>query len=149
MMAESRPGTGSVLILSGSESKDEPLLQPIRLSVTEERIKPKTNRAYNSPEMIQGVIPLFLTSQTQALFKLVIGEHVTTEIMYRMIPKSDLISDMQTRLAISDFTPYKKDILAFRKEELLLHYDPEYKYGQNFFMAITQEGLILYNFSCG
>lgn len=96
--------------------------------------------AYSGQETIPGVTPLFLTSQTQALFRLVIGEDVSSEIMYRMIPKSDIISDMQTRLAISDFTPIKKEILAYPKEELLLHYDPEYKYGQNFFIALTTEG---------
>jgi hypothetical protein len=92
---------------------------------------------------ITGIAPLFLTSQTQSLFKVVIGSDVTVESLYRIIPKADYISDMQTRLAISDFTPFKKEILEYPGEELLLHYDPDYKYGQNFFLCITLEAAAL------
>lgn len=74
--------------------------------------KSADNAAYYGETPIPCIAPLFLTTQTQSLFKVVIGTDVTTDKMYRMIPKSDLVSDMQTRLAISDFTPFKKDILV-------------------------------------
>lgn len=96
---------------------------------------PSTGDYYHDRELT-GIFPLFLTSQSQALVKAVIEEDITAEKMFRMIPKSDLMQDMATRLAISDFTPAKAQILAYPREEMMLHYDPEYKYTQNFFLVI-------------
>ncbi|KAG5455823.1 MAG: hypothetical protein BJ554DRAFT_4623 [Olpidium bornovanus] len=57
-----------------------------------------------------GLEPIFLTTQTQELFALVGGRDVTRENPYKAIPKADILSDMLTRLAISDFTPLKQKI---------------------------------------
>lgn len=93
--------------------------QPIILTPTDS--VPSTNSAnalshaiavYNSPELLQGVMPLFLTGMTQELFKVKIGEDVTTDKMFKIIPKPDFLSDIQTRLAISDFQPAKSRILV-------------------------------------
>ncbi|KAJ3315591.1 WD repeat-containing protein 63 [Boothiomyces sp. JEL0838] len=94
---------------------------------------------YYHKKQLEGIIPLFLTAQSQQIVKCTIGEDVTEEKMFRMIPKSDLMQDMATRLAISDFTPAKEAILAYPREELMLHYDPEYKYTQNFFLVVSPE----------
>lgn len=101
----------SIRVPESSQSQESPSIS-VTVPLTASAPQPVLNAAYYGPEPIQGISPLFLTSQSQALFKIVIGEDVTAERMYRMIPKSDLISDMQTRLAISDFTPFKKDILV-------------------------------------
>jgi WD40 repeat protein len=95
--------------------------------------------AYYHERQLEGIIPLFLTAQSQQIVKCVIDVDVTPEKMFRMIPKSDLMQDMATRLAISDFTPAKPEILAYPREELMLHYDPEYKYTQNFFLVVSPE----------
>lgn len=110
----------------------------VQVQITGNPRKTNNNR-YNNPEPLTGIAPLFLTNQSQRIAKVFIGEEVTTECMYRMVPKSDLIADMATRLAISDFTPFKKEILAYPRDEMLLHYDPEYKYGQNFFLCINTD----------
>ena len=57
-----------------------------------------------------GYISLYITNATLDLFGL--KDKLTPESPYRMIPKADLISDMHSRLAISDFTPAKIDILV-------------------------------------
>ncbi|KAI9002305.1 WD40-repeat-containing domain protein [Gaertneriomyces semiglobifer] len=88
-----------------------------------------------------GIMPLFLTSMTQELFKVRAGEDVTAEKPIKLIPKADLLSDLQARLAIGDFYPAKQVILDFPGEELLLHYDAEFKYGQNFFLCITTDAM--------
>ncbi|KAJ3326149.1 WD repeat-containing protein 63 [Boothiomyces sp. JEL0866] len=94
---------------------------------------------YYHRKQLEGIIPLFLTAQSQQIVKCTIGEDVTEEKMFRLIPKSDLMQDMATRLAISDFTPAKEAIMAYPREELMLHYDPEYKYSQNFFLVVSPE----------
>jgi len=58
-------------------------------------------------EPIPGMYPLFLTTMTQDLFKVKVGENVTAEKPMIMIPKSDILSDLFTRAAISDWFPVK------------------------------------------
>ena len=122
------------------ETPPSPKLQQNSLksssSVIKEASPANPTGDYYHEKELTGIFPLFLTSQSQALVKAVIDEDVTTEKMFRMIPKSDLMQDMATRLAISDFTPAKPHILAYPREEMMLHYDPEYKYTQNFFLVI-------------
>ena len=121
-----------------SEEETRPKSQPgisISNSVKDfSNFQPNTD--YYREKELTGIIPLFLTSQTQAIVKAVIETDVTTVRMFRMVPKSDLIQDMDLRKAISDFTPAKSLILAYPREELMLHYDPEYKYTQNFFLVV-------------
>lgn len=121
------------------ESANTPKLQPASVSGLKSAanvIKEGPSTDYYHDRELTGIFPLFLTSQSQALVKCVIDEDVTAEKMFRMIPKSDLMQDMATRLAISDFTPAKALILAYPREELMLHFDPEYKYTQNFFLVV-------------
>lgn len=60
-----------------------------------------------------GILPLFLTSATQGLFKIRQEDFPNPETQpFKMIPKADLLSDIQTRLAISDFYPAKQQILV-------------------------------------
>ncbi|KAJ3389303.1 WD repeat-containing protein 63 [Lobulomyces angularis] len=88
-----------------------------------------------------GILPLFLTTATQELFKLKLGEHIQPESPFRMIPKVDLLADIQTRLMISDFQPGKQQIMDFPEEEILVHNDKDFKYGQNFFIVTTTDAL--------
>ncbi|KAJ3344323.1 WD repeat-containing protein 63 [Gonapodya sp. JEL0774] len=86
-----------------------------------------------------GVMPLFLTGATQNLYKVVNGEDVTEENRFKMIPKADFLADFQTRRAIGDFYPAKEFVTSYPEEQLLLVYDAEWKYGQNFFLCVTVE----------
>ncbi|KND04124.1 uncharacterized protein SPPG_01562 [Spizellomyces punctatus DAOM BR117] len=88
-----------------------------------------------------GIFPLFLTTMTQDLFKVRVGEDVTAEKPIKMIPKADILSDLQARLAIGDFYPAKQAILDFPGEEFLLHYDAEFKYGQNFYLCVDMDAM--------
>ncbi|KAJ3169656.1 WD repeat-containing protein 63 [Geranomyces variabilis] len=92
---------------------------------------------------LEGTMPLFLTSATQDLFKVKGGEDVTSEKPFKLIPKADLLSDLQARAAIGDFYPAKQAILDFPGEELLIHWDAEYKYGQNYFLCVTTAAMDL------
>ncbi|KAJ3414206.1 WD repeat-containing protein 63 [Chytridiales sp. JEL 0842] len=84
-----------------------------------------------------GILPLFLTTMTQDLFKIKGHEDLTVDKPIKVIPKADLLADIQARLAISDFQPAKAAILEYPDEELLIQFDPDFKYGQNFFLYIS------------
>ncbi len=64
-------------------------------------------------ELPEGIIAIFLASSSQELFKLKGGEHVTAEKPLKFIPKSDILSDLYARAAVSDFSPYKLQINVF------------------------------------
>jgi hypothetical protein len=61
-------------------------------------------------ELPAGIIAVFLASSTQELFKLKGGEHVTAEKPLKFVPKSDILSDLYARAAVSDFSPFKIQI---------------------------------------
>ncbi|KAJ3141403.1 WD repeat-containing protein 63 [Physocladia obscura] len=87
----------------------------------------------------EGIIPLFLTSMTQDIFKIKSGEDVTAEKPIKIIPKVDLLADIMARRAISDFQPALAKIQEYPGEELMVYFDVEYKYGQNFFLVINPD----------
>ncbi|KAJ3109442.1 WD repeat-containing protein 63 [Phlyctochytrium planicorne] len=87
----------------------------------------------------EGILPLFLTSMTQELFHVKSNDEVTAEKPIKIIPKADFLSDIQARLAISDFQPAKAYIQEYPGEELLLYFDSTFKYGQNFFLCISPD----------
>lgn len=59
-----------------------------------------------------GIVPLFLSSQTQQIFECVCDEHVSKENPNKLIPKEKFAEDIQNRAAVSDFQPLKKKIKA-------------------------------------
>jgi hypothetical protein len=69
-----------------------------------------SNQNRNIPE---GIEPLFLTGPTCEIFKIKpLTEEETLTKPYKLLLKSEIVSDMQTRLAISDFTPFKTKVLV-------------------------------------
>ncbi|KAM9324679.1 dynein axonemal intermediate chain 3 [Gastrophryne carolinensis] len=85
------------------------------------------------------VIPLVLTSKTQEIFQCRVDEDVTQENPYKLLKKEEMIGDLKTRAAVSDFSPIKSVITEYPGEELLLVLDAEFKYGQNFYLVITED----------
>ncbi|EDV22170.1 uncharacterized protein TRIADDRAFT_29120 [Trichoplax adhaerens] len=85
------------------------------------------------------MIPLFLTSSSQAIFECKVDEEVTVENPNKFISKEKILEDMKNRLAISDFHLVKDTIEEYEGEEVLIVYDPDFKYGQNFFLCKTEE----------
>ena len=90
----------------------------------------------NNKELTSShIFPLFLTSQTQKIFKCVIDQHVTEADTLKVIKKTDIINDLKNRAAISDFHPVKNIINKWTDDHLLLVYDHNFKHGQNFYLV--------------
>uniref|UniRef100_UPI00358F9868 dynein axonemal intermediate chain 3 n=1 Tax=Myxine glutinosa TaxID=7769 RepID=UPI00358F9868 len=92
-----------------------------------------------SATIVATYFPIFLTTKTQELFHCCVEEDVSAENPLKVLHKDDIISDMKTRAAVSDFHPAKQIILDYPDDELLLVYDNNFQHGQNFFLVTTQE----------
>lgn len=58
------------------------------------------------------IFPLVLTTRTQEIFNCRVDEDVTEENCFKLIKKDDIIQDLKTRAAISDFHPVKNIVLV-------------------------------------
>lgn len=58
------------------------------------------------------IFPMVLTSATQGLFDCIADEDVTGESPYKLLKKDDIIKDIKTRAAVSDFSPVKQIVLV-------------------------------------
>ena len=58
------------------------------------------------------ILPMVLTSATQELFGCRADEDVTGESPYKLLKKDDIIQDLKTRAAVSDFSPAKQIVLV-------------------------------------
>ncbi|NXS88761.1 WDR63 protein, partial [Erpornis zantholeuca] len=85
------------------------------------------------------IFPLLLTAKTQQIFNCRADEDVTEENCLKCIKKEDIIQDLKTRANNSDFHPLKKVILEYPGDELLVVFDPEFQYGQNFYIVASEE----------
>uniref|UniRef100_A0A8C9W9N0 Dynein axonemal intermediate chain 3 n=1 Tax=Scleropages formosus TaxID=113540 RepID=A0A8C9W9N0_SCLFO len=82
---------------------------------------------------------MVLTSATQELFECRADEDVTQNNPYKLLKKDDILHDMKARAAVSDFHPVKQTVLNYPGEELLLVFDRDFKYGQSFYLVLTEE----------
>lgn len=87
----------------------------------------------------EGVVPLFLSSKTQEIFHCRTDEDVTVENPIKIITKAEIMEDLRMRAGVCDFAPLKQEILNYPTDEILVVYDSEFKYGQNFYIALTEE----------
>ncbi|XP_031139846.1 WD repeat-containing protein 63 isoform X1 [Sander lucioperca] len=87
----------------------------------------------------EDIFPMVLTSATQELFDCQADEDVTGESPYKLLEKDDIIQDIKTRAAVSDFSPVKQIVLDYPEDELLLVYDRDFTYGQSFYLVLTPE----------
>ncbi|POI26984.1 hypothetical protein CIB84_009266, partial [Bambusicola thoracicus] len=85
------------------------------------------------------IFPLVLTTRTQEIFNCRVDEDVTEENCFKLIKKDDIIQDLKTRAAISDFHPVKNVVLEYPGEELLIVFDANFQYGQNFYLVASEE----------
>ena len=58
------------------------------------------------------IFPLVLTSATQELFGCRADEDLTEASPYKLLNKEDVVQDMKTRAAVSDFSPVKQFVLV-------------------------------------
>ncbi|KAF3835398.1 hypothetical protein F7725_027956 [Dissostichus mawsoni] len=82
---------------------------------------------------------MVLTSATQELFGCRADEDVTGESPYKLLKKDDIIQDLKTRAAVSDFSPAKQIVLDYPEDELLLVFDRDFTYDQLFYLVLTPE----------
>eukprot|EP00967_Tisochrysis_lutea_P076980 scaffold104367_cov28-Tisochrysis_lutea.AAC.2 len=96
-----------------------------------------------------GAYPLFLTLTTQTNFHCREREECTVERPYVFVSKKTFLDDIQFRGVISDFHPTKKLIEAYpdgvdEQEDgtsgLLVVWDEEEDYGQNFYLVHKHHG---------
>ncbi|XP_009958347.1 PREDICTED: WD repeat-containing protein 63, partial [Leptosomus discolor] len=85
------------------------------------------------------IFPLVFTTKTQDIFNCRVDEDVTEENCFKLIKKEDIIQDLKTRAAISDFHPVKRVVLEYPGEELLVVFDAKLQYGQNFYLVASEE----------
>ncbi|XP_062872021.1 dynein axonemal intermediate chain 3 [Trichomycterus rosablanca] len=86
-----------------------------------------------------SIFPLVLTSATQELFSCRADEDVTAENPHKLLKKSQIIQDMKTRAAVSDFSPIKQAVLDYPEDEMLLVFDRDFTYGQSFYLVLRVE----------
>jgi hypothetical protein len=82
----------------------------------------------------KGVYPIFLTMTTQEKFGCKENVNVSQETPYVAIAKQVFLDDIQFRGVISDFHPTKKFIEKYPEDELLVVWDEEEDYGQNYYL---------------
>ncbi|XP_044056933.1 dynein axonemal intermediate chain 3 isoform X2 [Siniperca chuatsi] len=85
------------------------------------------------------IFPMVLTSATQELFGCRTDEDVTGESPYKLLKKDDIIQDIKTRAAVSDFSPVKQIVLDYPEDEILLVFDRDFTYDQSFYLVLTPE----------
>lgn len=121
--AKARPGKKEI------KSSKEEVAEPVE----------ETQEEPNPDVLPENVFPLFMTSKTQEIYNCKCDEDVTEENPFKFIPKSDILEDMKMRAAVCDFHPFKQQILDYPGEDVLIVYDFEFKHGQNFIVALTEE----------
>ncbi|XP_066453973.1 dynein axonemal intermediate chain 3 isoform X2 [Eleutherodactylus coqui] len=101
--------------------------------------KPEDSAASTSSGHPEYIVPLVLTSKTQEIFSCRVDEDVTQENPFKLLKKEEILSDVKSRAAVSDFSPFKSVITEYPGEELLLVFDRDFTYGQNFYLVVTEE----------
>ena len=74
---------------------------------------------------------------------------MTEEAPYKLINKQVFLDDVQKRAAVSDFSPFKKELGDAELDDILVVYDFDFLYGQNFFLIVTEAAKISYLFPYG
>ncbi|XP_033096889.1 WD repeat-containing protein 63-like [Anneissia japonica] len=106
---------------------------------TEVEDQPSKDAAEDKDSLPENVIPIFLSSKSQEIFHCATDEEVTMEDPFKLISKEDIIQDLKMRAGVCDFAPIKQKILDYPGDEILVVYDADYKHGQNFIVALTEE----------
>ncbi|XP_033738311.1 WD repeat-containing protein 63-like isoform X3 [Pecten maximus] len=111
-------------------------------SKTKEDVKAPTPDPAGETEeegLPEGCVPLFMSSKSQEIFGCTCDVDVTEENPIKVIMKADIMEDFRNRAAVCDFHPVKQEVQDFPSDEIVIVYDADFKYGQNFYIAITEE----------
>ena len=91
------------------------------------------------PDLPKGAFTLFLSGKTQEICGVVQDEDVTEEVPYKMVAVETIKQDMFKRAAVCDFSAFKDKINSYPEEEILIVFDADFEYGNNFYFAATVE----------
>ncbi|CAL8306342.1 unnamed protein product [Lota lota] len=102
-------------------------------------VKKRTSTGRGVEVHPDDIFPMVLTSATQALFGCRADEDLTEASPHKLLSKEDVVQDMKTRAAVSDFSPVKQFVLDYPEDKILLVFDREFTYGQSFYLVLTPE----------
>lgn len=100
---------------------------------------PEDDSKLKEETLLEGCFPLFMTSKTQEIFHCLCDQDVTEENPFKIITKQEILDDLHKRAAVCDFHPFKQQIIDYAFDEILVVYDYEFKWGQNFFICLNEE----------
>ena len=89
------------------------------------------------PDLPSGAYPCFLAAKTQEIHGVLQDEDVTEEKPWKFISVQGVKDDMMKRAAVCDFSPFKDLVNKYEGEEILVVYDFEFAFGQNFYICLT------------
>ena len=113
----------------------------------------------------EGIVPLFFSGKSQEIFECVADTDLNPDSPHKLILKEKIVEDFKNRAAVSDFFPVKQKVLVgliyvksdsvhilnkahvlisphvqnYPGEEVLLVYDYDFKFGENFYICLTEE----------
>jgi hypothetical protein len=87
----------------------------------------------------KGICPLFLRGVTLEKYGMKTGEGVNDVVEYKLIPKEDIMGEIQKYGQMSDFEPGKKQIDSYPGDQILIVVDRTQKYGETFLICYTEE----------
>lgn len=100
----------------------------------------KINLLIQVPEALpDGAVPLFLSTATVELFAM--KARCTEAEPYTFISKSDMLADLFNRAAISDFHPIKAQLHELTMDRVMIIWDIEWKFGQNYVACLTESSM--------
>ena len=118
----------------GKKGKSKATEEPVQEVPQEE---PKEKKVV--PEPPPGVVPLFFTTQTQQIFNILADVNVSRASPNTVLTKNAILEDIGTRKAFSDFHPISGLIAGYPGEEVLVVYDADFVFGENFYVCVTEE----------
>jgi len=82
----------------------------------------------------------FFSAKSQQTYGAVVGEDLTTTPWNpsKYIPKADILQECQKSGAISDWFPFKDLVAKFPGDEILLVWDEDFGYGEEFYFCSTK-----------
>ncbi|KAA0184104.1 WD repeat-containing protein 63 [Fasciolopsis buskii] len=103
--------------------------------------KSKILDIFKRNELLPGCVPIFLSQPTQQIFGLVAEENVTRANPGMIISKADILKDIQLRASVSDFSVQKDAINEYPADDILLIYDADLTFGENFVIVLSEESM--------
>ncbi|CAH8834018.1 unnamed protein product [Trichobilharzia szidati] len=102
-----------------------------------------TLNIFTENKLLPDCFPIFLSKPTQQIFNIVTDEQITKQSPTILISKLDILKDLQLRAAVSDFSVQKAAIQNYPGTDILLIYDADYQFGQNFIIVLSEDSKTL------